>query len=195
MSRTAAEHTVAGNLELIPAFLRVAFNVIAEDGFLCMWYDLDHHEKIAAWATEVGWKPCRWPIVWCKTSPCMNNAAQYNVTKATEVCYVFRRSEKSVIKTKQAKNYVLAPTAASATHPFCKPYEVWKYLIETFSTEGQTIVDPFAGEGSALAAMFKLKRLPIGIEVDEKHIGNGLSFIENELNDPFNALLNNNVLL
>lgn len=191
VERTASEHTVAGNLDLLPKFLKVAFDCIAEDGFLCMWYDLDHHEKIRVWAEEVGWRVCRWPVVWCKTSPCMNNAAQYNVTKSTEVCYIMRRSEKSVLKVKQAKNYVHAGTAATATHPFCKPHEVWKYLIETVSLEGQTIVDPFAGEGSSLASMFKLKRLPIGIEVNEKHIGNGLSFIESELNDPFNALLSN----
>ena len=195
IERTAGEHTVEGNLHLLPKFLKTAYDVIAEDGFLCMWYDLDHHEKIAGWASEIGWRVCRWPIVWCKTSACMNNAAQYNVTKATEVCYVMRRSEKSMIKVKQAKNFIMAPTAASATHPFCKPYEVWKYLLETFTTEGQTVVDPFAGEGSALAAMFKMHRLPVGIEIDSKHIGNGLSYIEAELNDPFNALLSTNVLV
>lgn len=191
VERTASEHTVSGNLDLLPRFLRVAYDCIAEDGFLCMWYDLDHHEKINTWASEIGWKVCRWPLVWCKTSACMNNAAQYNITKSTEVCYILRRSEKSLIKTKQPKNYVMAGTAATATHPFCKPHEVWKYLIETVSLEGQTIVDPFAGEGSSLASMFKMKRLPIGVEVNEKHIGNGLSFIEQELNDPFNALLSN----
>ena len=191
VSRTANEHVVSANLDLLPKFLRVAYEVIAEDGFLCMWYDLDHHEKIRKWAEQVGWKVCRWPVVWCKTSPCMNNAAQYNVTKATEVCYIMRRSEKSMIKVKQPKNYVLAGTASTATHPFCKPHEVWKYLLDMVSLEGQTIVDPFAGEGSSLASMFKMKRLPIGIEINEAHVGNGLSFIESELNDPFNALLSN----
>jgi DNA modification methylase len=151
-----------------------------------MWYDLDHHEKIAGWAKEIGWKVQRWPIVWCKTSTCRNSAAQYNVTKSTEVCYMFRRSERSTIKTKKSTNYILAGTAATATHPFCKPFEVWEYLITAVSVEGQTIVDPFAGEGSALNAIFKLKREPIGIEIDEKHIASGLQYLQQELNKNLN---------
>lgn len=188
VGRTAAEHTVAGNLELIPEFLRVAFDVIALDGFLCMWYDLDHHEKIAEWATKIGWKVCRWPLVWCKPHA-MNQSAQYNITKATEVCYIMRRSEQSIIKVKQSKNWIMAPSASSPSHPFCKPYEVWKYLLETVSLEGQTVLDPFAGEGSSLAASFKLGRIPVGIECKEEHIASGLSYIQEQLNDPLAALL------
>lgn len=182
IERVEETHRVGENLDLIPVFLQVAFDVIAEDGFLCMWYDLDHHEKIAQWAEATGWKVCRWPLVWCKTSNCANQAAQYNVTKATEVCYLFRRSEKSILKKKQAVNYVLAGTAATSTHPFPKPKEVWNYLIETVSLEGQTIVDPFAGEGSSLAAIFQAKRTPIGIELDPKHIASGLTYIQGKLN-------------
>lgn len=186
IERIADTHVVADNVQLLRAFLAVAYNILEEDGFLCMWYDLDHHEKIAEWARAVGFKVQRWPLVWCKTSTCRNSAAQYNVTKATEVCYMFRRSERSVIKKKQAVNYVMAGTAASASHPFCKPFEVWQYLIETVSTEGQTIVDPFAGEGSALAAIFQLKREPIGVEIDEKHIASGLQFLQETLNKSAN---------
>jgi len=182
IERVAETHSVEGNLQLIPAFLEVAYKSIAEDGFLCMWYDLDHHEKIARWAEAIGWKVCRWPLVWCKTSSCSNQAAQYNITKSTEVCYIMRRSEKSIIKKKQGVSYVLAGTAATATHPFCKPHEVWNYLIETVSLEGQTICDPFAGEGSSLAAIFQQKRTPLGIEIDKKHIASGLSYIQGKLN-------------
>ena len=188
VSRTSDEHTVGGNLALIPEFLRVAFDAIALDGFLCMWYDLDHHEKIADWATKIGWRICRWPVVWCKPHA-MNNSAQYNITKATEVCYIMRRSEQSIIKVKQPKNWVLASSASSSSHPFCKPHEVWKYLLETVSMEGQTILDPFAGEGSSLASAFKMGRLPVGIEMREEHIANGLSYIASQLNNPLADLL------
>lgn len=182
VERVSETHTVAGNLDLIPKFLRVAFNCIAEDGFLCMWYDLDHHEKIKNWAEEIGWIVTRWPLVWCKTSNCSNQAAQCNITKATEVCYIMRRSPKSIIKKKQTLNYVLARACSTSTHPFPKPKEVWDYLIETVSLEGQTIIDPFAGEGSALAAIFQAKRTPIGVELDAKHIASGLGYIQDKLN-------------
>jgi DNA modification methylase len=182
IERITETHDVEDNLKMLPEFLSVAFKSIAEDGFLCMWYDLDHHEKIKMWAEKIGWRVQRWPFVWCKTSSCLNNAAQCNVTKATEVCYFMRRSEKSIIKTKQSKNYILAPSAATSTHPFPKPHEIWKYCIDSVSVEGQNIVDPFAGEGSSLASIFKTGRIPIGIEIDERHIASGLSYVCEQIN-------------
>jgi DNA modification methylase/ParB-like chromosome segregation protein Spo0J len=183
IERIADTHVVEDNLKLLPQFLDVAFHAIAEDGFLCMFYDLDHHEKIAKWGAAIGWRVCRWPLVWCKTSQCSNQAAHVNITKATEVCYFFRRSEKSILKTKQNKNWLLEGSVSTSTHPFPKPFAVWKYCIESVSTEGQTIVDPFAGEGSSLAAFFKTGRIPVGIEIDEKHIASGLSYVAEQINN------------
>ncbi len=189
-SRVNETHGVSDNLKLWPEFLKVAFDNIASDGFLCAWYDLDHHEKIAEWAKKIGWKVTRWPLVWCKTSPSQNQAAQYNITKATEVCYIMRRSEKSIIKTKQSRNFILADSETSATHPFVKPQPLWNYLLETVSIEQQTILDPFAGEGSSLVSSFKLNRIPLGIEIDDKHIANGIEFIHSRVNAPSqNAIL------
>ena len=179
--RVAETHDVGDNLKLLPEFLRLSFDVVAEDGFLAMWYDLDHHEKIAQWAKSIGWRVCRWPVVWCKTSSCINQAAQYNVTKATEVCYVMRKSEKSTIKKKQPHNYILAGSASTQSHPFVKPASVWNYLIETLTLPEQLVLDPFAGEGSALAAFFNAGRQPLGIECDEKHINNGLNYIQSQI--------------
>lgn len=179
--RVASEHTVTGNVSLLKDFLQVAFDVIAEDGFLCMWYDLDHHEKIKDWAEKVGWRVCRWPLVWCKTSNCQNNQATYNITKATEVCYFFRRSEKSFIKTKQGKNWITCDAIRDPNHPFVKPAEVWNYLIDTVSNEGETLVDPFAGSGSSLVQFFKRNRVPVGVEMVETHIAHGINFIQSRL--------------
>ena len=182
VERIAETHDVARNLELLPEFLRVAFEHIAIDGFLCMWYDLDHHEKIKTWAEKIGWRVQRWPLVWCKTSNCRNSQAQYNITKATEVCYFMRRSEQSIIKKKQATNFVLAGSVSTPTHPFPKPSQVWDYCIDTVSMDGQTILDPFAGEGSSLAAIFNKKRIPVGVEIDQAHIASGLGYVQDKIN-------------
>lgn len=187
VGRVAETHEVEPNKQLLKAFLDVAYSALASDGFLCFWYDLDHHEKLATWAGEAGFKVCRWPLVWCKTSPCQNQAAQYNITKATEVCYLLRKSEQSIIKQKQPKNFILESSCATPSHPFVKPFNVWKYLLETVSVEGQTILDPFAGEGSSLAAAFRVGRNPIGIELDNTHIANGLSYVSEQVNGSLNS--------
>lgn len=179
--RVAAEHTVSGNIGLIKDFLTVAYEVIAEDGFLVMWYDLDHHEKIKDWAEKIGWGVTRWPLIWCKTSNCQNNQAKKNITKATEVCYFLRRSEKSFLKTTQAKNWITCDAIRDATHPFVKPAQLWNYILDTISLEGETIVDPFAGQGSSLVAIFKRNRIPVGIELVDTHIANGINYISSRL--------------
>ncbi len=182
IERIEETHQVAPNLTLIEDFLRIGFDHIASDGFMCMWYDLDHHEKIATWAEKIGWRVQRWPLIWCKTSPCRNSQAQYNITKSTEVCYMFRRSEQSVLKQKLPNNYILEPSASTASHPFVKPKAVWDRLIGAVSLEGQTIIDLCAGEGSCLAAAFQSKRIPVGVEIDEKHIASGINYIQEQLN-------------
>ena len=169
IDRVAEEHQVRQNLELIENFLEVAYQVIHEAGFMCMWYDLDHHEKIMTWARKIGWKVQRWPFIWVKPTS-GNNMAQYNLTKCTEYCMFFRRSEKSVLMQRNVKNWIECPLALSKTHPFYKGGLLWETLIDAVSTEGQTIVDPFCGEGSALIPIFYKNRNPIGIELVEKHI-------------------------
>jgi ParB-like chromosome segregation protein Spo0J/DNA modification methylase len=181
IDRVSAEHEVEANVSLLKRFLQVAFECISEDGFLCMWYDLDHHEKLQAWANEAGWTVCRWPFIWCKSSNCVNNAAQYNITKATEACMILRRSPKAIIKVKQDKNWIVCDAVRDPTHPFVKPPQVWDYLIDTVSVEGDTIVDPFAGQGSSLVQFFKKNRVPMGIELKEEHIANGIGYIQKRL--------------
>lgn len=177
------EHKVDANLELLRAFLHASHDAIKDTGFMCMWYDIVHHEKLLSWASEAGWIPCRWPITWCKTSPCINRTAQYNVTKATEVCMMLRASSKAVLVNKRSVNWIMSASAeTSPEHPFGKPSVVWDWLIDTVSFEGQTILDPFAGCGSSLLSMIRKKRVPMGIEVKSDHIINGSKWLAKKVN-------------
>lgn len=177
------EHQVEPNLDLLREFLRVSHENIKDTGFMCMWYDIVYHEKLLSWASEAGWIPCRWPITWCKTSPCINRTAQYNVTKATEVCMMLRASSKAVLANKRSVNWIMAASAeTSPEHPFGKPSAVWDWLIDTISFEGQTILDPFAGCGSSLLSILRKKRVPMGIEIKSDHIINGSKWIATKVN-------------
>lgn len=53
-------------------------------------------------------------------------------------------------------------------HPTCKPIELLMSFIEQFTSEGDVIFDPFAGEGTTLVAAKRLGRRAIGVEIDSK---------------------------
>jgi DNA modification methylase len=173
--RVEATHEVEDNIDLIEEFLLQAYNVLKPNGFLVMFYDLNHHEKILKWATEgpnkAGFKVQRWPIVWVKEHPCKNQAASYNFTKNVEFAYVMRKGNATLIKP-QLSCVISAEGSVEKKmydNPFAKPFAVWKFIYDAIATKGQTVFDPFMGEGSACRAAVNLGLTPYGCELDDHH--------------------------
>lgn len=54
-------------------------------------------------------------------------------------------------------------------HPTQKPEKLFSLIIQDYSSDGQTILDPFAGSGTTLRAAKNLRRKSIGIEREEKY--------------------------
>lgn len=65
-------------------------------------------------------------------------------------------------------------------HEAQKPLKLMKALIELVTTEGQLVVDPFAGSGSTVVAANSLNRRFIAIEHDQKYV----DIIKNRLKSP-----------
>jgi len=53
-------------------------------------------------------------------------------------------------------------------HPTAKPIDLYKFLIERYSNEGDMVLDPTFGSGNSGRACAELNRHYIGIEKDEK---------------------------
>jgi site-specific DNA-methyltransferase (adenine-specific) len=68
------------------------------------------------------------------------------------------RCVKSVIEVLHAKK--------KSQHPTAKPIDLYKFLIERYSKEGDTVLDPTFGSGNSGRACVELKRDYIGIEKD-----------------------------
>lgn len=54
-------------------------------------------------------------------------------------------------------------------HLTVKPLDLMERLIEIFSIEGQTVLDPFMGSGTTGVAALKLNRKFVGIEIEKKY--------------------------
>lgn len=55
-------------------------------------------------------------------------------------------------------------------HPTQKPVELFRYLIRTFSNEGDLVLDNCVGSGTTAEASKQLNRNFIGIELDHKYV-------------------------
>ena len=66
-------------------------------------------------------------------------------------------------------NFSNAGLRTQSMHPTQKPVELIKYLIQTYSKENDTILDPFLGSGTTAVACKQLHRNFIGVEISEKY--------------------------
>ena len=69
-------------------------------------------------------------------------------------------------------------------HPTQKPVDLLRYLIRTYTNEGDVVLDNCVGSGTTCVAAVKEKRHFIGIELDEKYYNYACEMIKTELSQP-----------
>lgn len=65
-------------------------------------------------------------------------------------------------------------------HPTQKPIELIRYLVRTYTNEGDTVLDNCAGSGTTAVACLKEKRHFIGFELNKEYFEKSLERIEKE---------------
>lgn len=65
-------------------------------------------------------------------------------------------------------------------HPTQKPVKLIKKLIEIFTDEGETVIDPCAGSGSTLIAALQSNRNSYGFEIDREIYKKAHKWVETE---------------
>lgn len=173
-----SEHTVEGNEDLFKRFFPAAYHCLKPNTFLITWVDMWQWRAMADLAIEAGFRVQRWPITWLKSHTCMNQSANTNFTKTTEVALVCRKGTPTLCRTNIPAHITAShdDMKDSFDHPFVKPFAVWSHLIQAVTLEGQHILEPFVGHGSGLLSMLKMKRTVTACEINVEHFN---SLIEN----------------
>lgn len=106
------------------------------------------------------------PIIWIKNTPGIGDPNRSWVY-AYEPCFFINRGRH--LHKPQAFNYLQYNTipAAHKIHPTEKPAALLRHLIQASCLPNETVLDPFAGSGSTLAAAAQLGCKFIGIEKHE----------------------------
>lgn len=164
VSSVRETHDVAENLTLFSKMFPHFYRITQPAGFVVLWCDIEHWHLLKSLAIDAGFRVQRWPICWCKTSTCKNEAAQYNFTKNVEIAMVCRKPKATLVHC-VGTSYILAENDQKIKNPFAKPFEVWRFLLDNITLQGQTILDPFAGEGSSITASINCLRRCVGIEL------------------------------
>jgi ParB family chromosome partitioning protein len=171
VDKVRATHDVKENTELLARFFPAAFAALRQNGFLVLWCDTMLWSHLYTHAEAAGFKVQRWPLVWVKAHKCMNTQAQFNFTKATEFAMVCRKGLSTLAKPAHT-NFIVAAHdefKEKMSHPFVKPFAVWRFILEHVSIEGHTICDPFAGEGSGFLSALRMNRNALACEIDPIH--------------------------
>lgn len=176
----AHTHEVEPNKELLLRFLAKAYATLPVGGFLVFWADYSMWETLCNWGNSVGFRVQKWPIVWVKTYNPINQSANQNFTKTTELAIVMSKSPAVLAITGPAGHVLAGQDTYKATmkHPFVKPLAAWQHLIEAVSLKGQTLLDPFSGEGSGVLSFLTCERNFFSIELDEIHYNRQLLHIK-----------------
>jgi DNA modification methylase len=172
LDRVVDAHQVDENISLLDKFFTAAFRCTKENAFVVVCGDCMQWQYMYDLAISAGFAVQRWPIIWQKVNQSvMNNCAGYNTTKDYEIIMLCRKPGATLQKKRNSSIIQASSTEAvkSTGHPFAKPFELTKELVELCSIEGQTILEPFAGGGSMVIQMLRSNRNVVAVEKDERH--------------------------
>lgn len=173
VSTVLKEHDVAQNVTLLHAFTVAAYNAIRDRGFLVMWCDPTMWMSLFAMCESAGFTVQRWPLVWHKTSACSNQSASTNFTKNVEFAVVARKGKATLLAQQPSCVWTGGNDMETRLlgHPFVKPAALWEWLYRAICQRGQTVIEPFAGVGSAVLPAIKHGLNVRAIECNDLHFG------------------------
>lgn len=153
-------------------WMGAATKYIAEDGVLVIWTNYLGINPIKATAEKLGFTHFYGEFLWGKLAKETNSGNEINV-RLYEVALVFSKVPKKKLSPSDPPTQWSVITKYDeegeaskwGDHPNHKPLSSLEPLIRTYSSPGDSILDPFTGSGSTPAAVIALDRVICGIEL------------------------------
>lgn len=171
IDRVVEEHDVQENLSLLRTFIPLAYQSLRDVGWMVLWCDPWNWRLLADLSEQAGFRVQRWPLVWNKTSSCINQMASKNFTKNVEFALVAAKGSATLLTPQPQCVYSCGhdETRKLYGHPFVKPKELWTWLYKAIVMQRVGVLDPFAGVGSACVAAVEYGAVPLACELNELH--------------------------
>ena len=102
-------------------------------------------------------------------------------SKSSVIAHAKKEYEDKVYDQKQPESILYFPRALGRTdHPTQKPVDLFRYLIRTYSNEGETVFDGYSGSGTTAIACLMEKRDFIATELNKEYYDFSKKRVENE---------------
>ena len=146
-----------------------SYRALRKGGTIICFYDIWKLTKLADALKEAGFKQLRF-IEWVKTNPAPINGKRNYLTNAREVAIVAVKGGKPTFHGNHDKGIYHYPTEKKdRVHPTQKSLRLFEDLVLKHSNEGDLIVDPFIGSGTAGIAAVRHGRRFLGCDIDIKY--------------------------
>jgi site-specific DNA-methyltransferase (adenine-specific) len=160
--------TFAGDKDaawLKPAFAEM-YRVLKADGYAFSFYGWPHADRFMEAFRAAGFRPVGHFIF-----PKRYTSSVGHVRCQHECGYLLAKGNPNKPRKPLGDIIDWNENTGNRLHPTEKPVSVLLPLIETYSAPGATVLDPFTGSGSTLAAAKMLGRRWLGIEIDRRYHG------------------------
>ena len=107
--------------------------------------------------------------VWVKTNPTPQITGDRPAQGWEAIAYMHRATGRSRWNGGGKHGNYVTRIADPTGHPTTKPLGIFEDWVALFTDPGETLLDPFAGSGTALVAAKALGRKAIGVELDERY--------------------------
>ncbi len=168
-------------LEFTKNWLTKCFETLKEDRRICINIPIDTGKNgkrslmadVTILAKRTGSK-YKGTIIWNPSAALRASKHAMTFSRNIEVILVLYKENWKPVK-KEYKDYVneiwnfSGESKKRVGHPAPFPVEIPRRLIKMFSSEGNTILDPFSGSGTTLVACQLLGRKGIGVEISEEY--------------------------
>jgi ParB/RepB/Spo0J family partition protein len=145
----------------------------------------EHFERIKQIFMEANWRTYVKPIIWIKkrTGQC-NIPGSWPASCYEMVMYVRKDDSRLVQEGKPDwEQYDPVPPSLKI-HPYQKPVNLLKALLQRVIIPGCIVYDPFMGSGATIAACLELGCQGIGVDNSPEAYASACKFIDDKLKEP-----------
>jgi len=180
--RTVHHHNYADTPELAQRAIQLCliegWRLAKPIANIFLFCDIDHFFFFRDQASTMGWTPFRTPLIWRKSMSEGLAPWGRNGPRRTYECIFFAtKGERGLVASPVDVLEVKRVHRSERIFGAQKPLDLMSQLIECSTIPGDTVLDPFLGSGSSLAAARRLNRNGIGIEMDKATFDLATSFI------------------